>query len=732
MLFALLATAAFAETSLGGNMKIGTTILKGQSKENPTVVPRGVQAGGVLLWDAFVNVNFGDAEGGGMMRLWTKTNEWQPDIFAYYWWRPVEYFRMQVGKNPDGDWGTAQITGWGYNGEPQGANVALDAHRGLNGTNAIVARTAGFWGGTNELGMNLSGYLLDSALTLNVWVPFGGAATAWQNVYSKIALNVVYNIEEVGKVFLTAEFDKGNKKKIDPIEIEKNRLDGKKAKDYSWRGTSEGHDPFSVYASAFITAIDNMAIDLGFAYTLPYSTYKPVWVNGKKYDTDTGGTITGISSSWGGSVEKKWIDDSPTAGHWEGIAAPSGIYNAGSAADTTNIAVNIGGYGSSGNPVNTRNAEPLRIGLGYRVGVGSNFNLKLRTGFEIAGGQTRKDGKWNDDEIFRLYMDNQLSTMSNTTLAGYLYNNTREKRYNLSLASRLGNLGAVSYNATLQGEENANFGYYRLYAKTAAITAPTTGPLVGTGQRLGGTILDENGKVTGKPVYYEGTTDRIPNDFVWGLGILPSYKVGKATLFLNAGIGLKKYGKVEITYAETYKNSITGEDTGIYKFANDDVTYGVTTGAPSVTRAGAVGANGEVGNIVTGKRKIFNTERIVAKKATLGSFAEFMEQENLRLQDPSNPAAGTEWIPGGKLSDDITAKTSEVDWFINPYVVIPAGGARIYFGFKLYDDASGKKAQRFSYNKGNLESGLAGQGTGRFTNKSIIKWEIPIGFNFYL
>jgi len=219
VVFALLTTAVFAQPSVGGNMKISTALLKGQSVNE--VDETIVRAGEVAAWDAHVNVNFGDATAGGMMRLWSKTNDWQPDLFTFWWWRPIEQFRMQLGKNADGDLGHAQLSGWGFNGEPQGANVALDEHRGLNSTISIGARnltngdlTRGprqFAPGVDGLGLLLSGFPIDG-LRIDLFIPGDDARV--EAVYSRLYLNASYVLEDIGTVRLAAQFGPGHSQQI--------------------------------------------------------------------------------------------------------------------------------------------------------------------------------------------------------------------------------------------------------------------------------------------------------------------------------------------------------------------------------------------------------------------------------------------------------------------------------------------------------------------------------------
>ena len=575
VLFALLVTAVFAETSVGGNMKISTALLKGQSgaaTDDPIV-----QSGPVVFWDGHVNVNFGDAKAGGMMRLWTKTNEWQPDWFAFWWWRPNEYFRMQLGKDPDAFWGTAQITGWGYNQEAQGG-IAYDQHRGANGTASIVARTAGFAPGREGPGLALSGFLLDNMLTLNLFIPFGGAGATgsaggfggsdgssitngskWQEVYTKMYANVIYKLEEIGDIRLTAAFGAGDQLAFDPIKDANNLAKGNKP-EYRWRGDNEEHDPTKIYGSFYLTAIENMAVDIGLAAFLPYTTQKAKWVF-----TDAEGD-----------------GDQTNPDNWQ----------------------NVGGQGV-GTPQGTTVFSDFEVGLGYRFSSG-DFAIKVRTGATFGGGK-----KLLDEKKARAAVD-------------------------------------------------LDPGLSALYLLPVSFKQIEAAPTGGTATNPAATKYVRT---------YSATTGETKNDFTWGFGILPSYKVSNVTIFLNAGLGIRAYGTAEaVWYEGTEKKTKT----------------------------------------------VSTHERVVVDKPIITKMSEYNAQNN--------------------DMKGVSILTSDFDWFINPYVRIPAGSGQFYAGFKLFADGT-KVDQKFAWNvkndDGTINTTNQGKSTGYTTNVDVVKWEIPIGWNFY-
>jgi len=190
--------------------------------------------------------------------------------------------------------------------------------------------------------------------------------------------------------------------------------------------------------------------------------------------------------------------------------------------------------------------------------------------------------------------------------------------------------------------------------------------------------LDESGKIKAIP---KGWQTSKKDDFVWGVNILPSYKIGNLNIFFNAGVGATHYAKQTINYLEE--------------------SY--------VDEGGAV---------IPAKNVQVETQgQIVSRKSVITSARE------LELID--NNGEGLE------------LKKSSIDWYINPYITLPAGSGRFYAGFKLYTDGS-RIPVKFEYNKAIKDAGLEGgaaasiTGLGSLNSKQAqLKWEIPIGLNFY-
>jgi len=270
VVFALITGAAFAQPTVGGNLKISTNLLAGSTETEEAM------AGGATIWDAYANVVWSGENAGGMMRLWTKNNEWQPDFFTFWWWKPIQAVRLQLGKNRDGDFGHAQIAGWSFNGEAQGG-VALDkdrdkftnysgggyytsckAYSNAGESLATIARTAAWWGGfgagDKDIGIALSIYPMPG-FEVDLCIPMAGAKgdsaggiplfTA-SETYLNSDINFNIAIPDIGNVRFVADFL------------------GKDADDAIITP--------SIHAAFYISAIDGMGIEIGAAFKNDFET----------------------------------------------------------------------------------------------------------------------------------------------------------------------------------------------------------------------------------------------------------------------------------------------------------------------------------------------------------------------------------------------------------------------------------------------------------------------------
>jgi len=308
VIFALVASAAFAEAALGGQLMIGTTLLKGDDVENSNV-----EMGGMQYHEAKMSATFGDAKGGGKL-VFTVGNDnayggglgnaWKT-AWGFLYWRPLPIFRMQVGVNADGDFGAAQISGWGFTGEAKNSVGAISDYMNWGGGNewwptwifqsALTRRGNAFYPGTGDLAnVNFQFFPID-ALTITAVLPIGdGIADSGngniQNALMQLAdfhLNVKYSIEDVGiaqlsfvgKGGLGAETVVESKTELNYWE-EEETIETVRTKTYD-KSNSIGN----IYASFYLTAIAGMNMELGLVYGLPWTSPSEI-VEDKKTGED--------------------------------------------------------------------------------------------------------------------------------------------------------------------------------------------------------------------------------------------------------------------------------------------------------------------------------------------------------------------------------------------------------------------------------------------------------------
>jgi len=325
---ALVVGAAFAEVTVGGKIHLGGQILNGESVTDSSLGTLAVDSD---WYNTAIAVNFGNATAGGKLSI----HNFNPSFYDYFvWWRPIQQLRIQMGVNADGNWGTAEITGWGFTGEAKNRLGAINEYSGP--VFGLAHARSGFYGGTGETkNISLSLFLIDG-LTINLWVPITGDGAGF--TFSRFEANIVYNIEEVGKVTLSYKSNtgylegdpvKGGSRVKDVEYTEKLEADEYYYETPSWWVTEQTGTPIA-YLSFYLTAIENMAIDLGIAYQFPLE-----YSYDKYTKADADGDIWRYTYSY-------------------------------------------------------KQNFPIDIGLGYRISLG-DFTFKLRTAFSIGASKEVTD-----------------------------------------------------------------------------------------------------------------------------------------------------------------------------------------------------------------------------------------------------------------------------------------------------------------------------------------------------
>jgi hypothetical protein len=255
VMFVLIAGAAFADTSFGGNMRITANLAsKAPNQDDP-------QAGDVHVYDSNMSANWSGDNAGGMMRFHangkggTSLIDWAPDFFGFVWWKPIDQFRLQIGKNADGDWGHNQITGWGYNAEAQNG-AAVDQHRGI-GANAQVARTSAWWGGFGDLGITLTLFLAQG-FEVDIGVPMYEAGDL-AVVYSNTKINFKVDVPDIGTVRLAASLNKVAKDGQGNSHL-------KNDTSYTPPKTADADLLANIHFAFYLSAIENIGLEVGFGF----------------------------------------------------------------------------------------------------------------------------------------------------------------------------------------------------------------------------------------------------------------------------------------------------------------------------------------------------------------------------------------------------------------------------------------------------------------------------------
>ena len=266
---ALVAWAAFAETTVGGQVFVGGALLQGDnvkdSQPNTTAISND-------QYNTALKITFSEGPAGGRIRILGK-NAGDSNIFDewFAWWRPIPQLRIQVGSNQDGDFGNAQISGWGFTGENKnngGNQGALGEYTGDNWSGGRDhSRTVGWYGGTGGTPNIQFSIFAIEGLTVNLWIPFD-ADRAPGFTFSKFELNVGYRITDVGNITVSYQSDTGYLKG----DAEKWYGAAGVTKPYTSDNNTYGsaNSP-KIFASFYLSAIENLGVDLGVAYAFPFN-----------------------------------------------------------------------------------------------------------------------------------------------------------------------------------------------------------------------------------------------------------------------------------------------------------------------------------------------------------------------------------------------------------------------------------------------------------------------------
>jgi len=247
VMLVLLTGAAFAQIS--GDLFIATHLVEGNDVSDSDISMGRLGRGG--KW----GLTFGEAPGTGRVVYRIANN----DLWGWFAWRPIDLLRIKLGHDRDGEWGRAQISGWGFTAGAKDL-VAISDYGGnalqFGGASGLYMSEVGrasVWypgiGDGEDNALSISLYPMDG-LQINFAIPkFADAVGEMSAKISTFHASLFYNIEDIGQATLGFVGLGGLEKDQD-----KNKSVG------------------NVYASFYLTAIDGVRLDLGFRYNLPWET----------------------------------------------------------------------------------------------------------------------------------------------------------------------------------------------------------------------------------------------------------------------------------------------------------------------------------------------------------------------------------------------------------------------------------------------------------------------------
>jgi hypothetical protein len=272
---ALVVGAAFADTTFGGQIFVKGELMNGT---NETDSFPGTGAIGLDAYNTLVKMTFGDTTAGGWLGIHNGNGAW---YHGFAWWRPIPQLKLQLGRNQDGDFGSAQISGWGFTGEAKNL-TALGEYKAtfLESQGRDHSRTTGWYPGISGWALEASLYPAEG-LSVNLAIPIGDTQAAGLT-FSKFEANVQYRLTDIGNVTLSFQSNTGwverdkvldGNRKTDP---QTPQIDGKPDPDFvykadpaSWHGATDLTGTPKIWASFYLTAIENIGVDLGVAYKFP-------------------------------------------------------------------------------------------------------------------------------------------------------------------------------------------------------------------------------------------------------------------------------------------------------------------------------------------------------------------------------------------------------------------------------------------------------------------------------
>jgi len=251
VMFALVAGAAFAQATFGGQLQAAAVLFSGQNINDSDLNMGGSDGGNYT--NAKFTVLFGDSKAGGRI-VYDHLNVGADGSSGRFWgwlqWRPNQYFRMKIGSDEDGDSiisAFAQIVDWGFTAEAKNGSAAYSDY---NGSLAMRYRNVGYFGNVYDPGkfcLGLSVFPVDG-LTISLAFPDFGSGKEVTETLAGLSFVTSYKIDEVGTIKFAAEGKGGLKD-----------------------GADDGADIGNLYLAFYSgDLVEGLAFELGGSYNLPH------------------------------------------------------------------------------------------------------------------------------------------------------------------------------------------------------------------------------------------------------------------------------------------------------------------------------------------------------------------------------------------------------------------------------------------------------------------------------
>jgi len=211
VMFALVAGAAFAQVTFGGQLQTSAVLLSGDNVSDSDINIGGAYNG--TYTNAKYTALIGDGTAGG--RIVFDKLESGGRFWGWMQWRPSQFFRIKVGRDEDGDaviGGFPQIIGWGFTGEAKNSAAVSD----YNGSLAMNYRNSGLnYGAFDNAGgfsLGLSFFPVDMLTISLLFKANFDEAVEVSERFATMQIVAGYKIEEVGMIRFAAVGNGGLKK----------------------------------------------------------------------------------------------------------------------------------------------------------------------------------------------------------------------------------------------------------------------------------------------------------------------------------------------------------------------------------------------------------------------------------------------------------------------------------------------------------------------------------------